>query len=77
MPGREPARRSVSQAKQQGKGTGPKPPRTAAQKAVAGRTAKAEAKGAAKKAAYAGRDRARAAGAPVDGRKPPPRRIRP
>ena len=78
MPGRQPARRGLS-AKGAGKGaaTGsgkrgkePAPPRTAAQKAVAGRTAKADAKGAAKQAARAGRDRARAAGLPVGDRKP-------
>jgi 23S rRNA (guanosine2251-2'-O)-methyltransferase len=78
MPGREPARRSLSSGKGatggKGKGAqGPKPPRTAAQKAVAGRAAKADAKGAAKKAARAGRDRARAAGTPVGGRPAAPR----
>jgi len=54
-------------------GPGPKPPRTAAQKAVAGRAAKADAKGAAKKAARVGKSRARAAGLPIGGRVAAPR----
>ena len=59
MPGRQPARGGVKRTTE---GARPKPPpRTAAQKAVAGRAAKADAKGAAKKAARAGKDRARAA----------------
>ena len=70
MPGRQPARGGLSSSK--GKGT-PKPPRTAAEKAVAGRAAKADAKGAAKKAARAGRDRAKAAGIPTGGRPAAPR----
>ncbi len=66
MPGREPARRDLSSTT--GKGSPkPKPPRSAADKAVAGRAAKADAKGAAKKSARAGRDRARAAGIPTGG----------
>ncbi|CAA9272044.1 MAG: 23S rRNA (guanosine(2251)-2'-O)-methyltransferase [uncultured Acidimicrobiales bacterium] len=53
---RPPAERGKASRKAKGGGT----PRTAAEKAVAGRAAKADAKGAAKKAARAGQARARA-----------------
>jgi len=73
MPGRQPARGGLNSSNK-GKGdSGPKPPRTAAEKAVAGRASKADAKGAAKKAAWAGKDRARAAGRPTEVRRAAPR----